>query len=203
MHTFDIIWCDLSDYFVSLRHKEYKMFSILPATLADCPFVARCICMALHHEASDDELPYIAQICARPDVLYSYRHALIGWLDDVPVGLCLAYDGDGYHETRLRTFALFAQNNEAMDLEHAEDETCAGEFYIDSLAVLPPYRRHGYARQLMQAQMARGRQMGLTHQTLLVDPDNPQAQALYAQLGFSYESDCYAFGQTFLKWGVQ
>lgn len=181
--------------------------TIHPATLADATFVARCVCMALHHEPLAEELPGIASICSREDVLYSYRHALIAWVDDEPVGLCLAYDGNNYHAIRLRTFAAFTalhpDEDDDMDLANAEDETEAGEFYIDSLAVLPAYRRRGIARQLMQAQMQRGRNLGLTHQTLLVDPENPNAQGLYRALGFEYESDCYAFGQIYWKWGVR
>lgn len=183
-----------------------QKFSILPATKADAPFVARCVCMALHHEPSAAELPGIAAICSREDVLYSYRHALIAWIGETPVGLCLAYDGQDYHTIRLRTFAAFAalhpDEEDTMDLTNAEDETTAGEFYIDSLAVLPEYRRQGIGRQLMQAQIRRGLSMGLQHQTLLVDPGNPSAQQLYASLGFAYETDCYAFGQMFKKWGI-
>ena len=183
-----------------------KKIEIRPATLNDCLFVARCIGMALHIDLEEERLPGVASICAREDVLYSYRHALIAWEGETLVGLCLAYDGNNYHEIRLRTFALFAalddDEEDDMDLEHAEDETQAGEYYIDSLAVLPEYRRRGIARQLMQAQIERGRQLGFMHFTLLVDPVNPDAQRLYAQLGFRYESDCYAFGQTYWKWGM-
>lgn len=179
---------------------------IKPAKPEDALFVARCVCMALHHEPETEELPGIAEICRREDVLYSYRHAIIAWIDETPVGLCLAYDGNGYHETRLRTFAAFAalhpDEEDDMDLANAEDETCAGEFYIDSLAVIPAYRRHGIGRRLMKAQMERGFSLGLSHQTLLVDPENPEAQRLYESLGFKYESDCYAFGQTYWKWGI-
>ena len=117
------------------------MIEIRPATLEDCLFVARCIGMALHIELPEERLPGVASICAREDVLYSYRHALIAWEDNKPMGLCLAYDGNNYHEIRQRTFALFAalddEPDDDMDLEHAEDETQAGEYYIDSLAVLP------------------------------------------------------------------
>lgn len=179
---------------------------IRPATVHDSEFVARCVCMALHHEPSSMELPGIAAICRREDVLYSYRHALIAWIDDVPVGLCLAYPGEGYHDIRIRTFAAFAalhpNEEDDMDLANAEDETCAGEYYIDSLAVLPEYRRQGIARLLMQAQIQKGIDLELLHQTLLVDPENPNAQQLYASLGFKYESDCYAFGQIYWKWGI-
>ncbi len=183
-----------------------KKIEIRPATLDDCLFVARCIAMALHIELSEERLPRVADICRREDVLYSYRNALIAWDGDTPLGLCLAYDGDNYHEIRLRTFALFAaiddQKDDDMDLEHAEDETQAGEYYIDSLAVLPEFRRLGIGKQLMEAQIEQGRQLGFSHFTLLVDPVNPNAQGLYSQLGFKYESDCYAFGQIYWKWGV-
>lgn len=183
-----------------------KDIEIRPATCADSTFVAQCVCMALHHELSDEERPGVAAICAREDVLYSYRHALIAWVGDVPVGLCLAYDGNGYHDIRVRTFAAFAalhpDDEDDMDLKNAEDETCQGEYYIDSLAVLPEYRRRGFARQLMQAQIALGRQLGLSHITLLVDPENSEAQRLYESLGFKYESDCYAFGQIYWKWAI-
>lgn len=184
-----------------------KNIEIRPATLDDCQFVARCVCMALQHDLPDEEQQGVAAICAREDVLYSYKHALIGWLDDEPVGLCLAYDGDGYHEIRVRTFAAFAalhpDQEDDMDLANAEDETEAGEYYIDSLAVLPAYRRRGYARLLMQAQIAWGQRLGHTRFTLLVDPENPDAQSLYRQLGFEHEGDCYAFGQIYWKWSCR
>jgi DNA-3-methyladenine glycosylase I len=184
-----------------------KKFEIRQATLDDCSFVARCIAMALHIDLQEEWLHGFASICAREDVLYSYRHALIAWEENKPLGLCLAYDGNNYHEIRLKTFALFAalddEPDDDMDLEHAEDETKAGEYYIDSLAVLPEYRRQGIARQLMQAQIEKGRQLGFTHFTLLVDPTNPNAQKLYSQFGFKYESDCYAFGQNYWKWGLK
>lgn len=178
--------------------------TIRPATIDDSQFVAHCVCMALHHEPAPAELPGIAAICSREDVLYSYKNALIAYINEEPVGLCLAYDGAGYHDIRIRTFAAFAalhpDEEDEMDLANAEDETCDGEFYIDSLAVLPQHRRQGIGRQLMLAQMERGRNLGLTRQTLLVDPDNPSAQQLYAALGFCHESECYAFGQIYWKW---
>lgn len=178
------------------------------ATQADAPFIAWGVCCALHTHPSEAFLDYVArEVCSREsDILYSYRNALLALVDGRPVGLCLCYDGEGYHERRLRTFALFEQapsedsesDEPDMDLEHAEDETQAGEYYIDSLAVLPEYRGLGIARQLMQAQIEHGRSLGLPS-TLLVDPDNPPALRLYESLGFRYHSDCYAFGMIYKK----
>lgn len=178
------------------------------ATKADAPFIAWGVCCALHTHPSEKLLQYIAnEVCSREaDILYSYRNALLALVEDRPVGLCLCYDGEGYHERRLRTFALFDQSpvddtesdEPDMDLENAEDETQVGEYYIDSLAVLPEFRGHGIARQLMLKQIEHGRSLGLPS-TLLVDPANPPALRLYESLGFQYHSDCYAFGMIYTK----
>lgn len=172
---------------------------IRQATIDDSLFVAKCVCMALHTSPTEDELKHFAEVCRMEDVLYSYRNAMIAEVDGVPAGLCLAYDGKNYHEIRVRTFAHFPDMAQAMDFAHFEDETHDGEFYIDSLAVLPEFRRRGIAQALMKAQIDRGAQLGLPMSTLLVDPENPNAQQLYYNLGFKYYQDVYAFGQKFWK----
>jgi DNA-3-methyladenine glycosylase I len=70
-----------------------------------------------------------------------------------------------------------------------DDETQAGELYLDSLAVLPAYRRQGIARQLLLATKERAVSMGLPVVGLLVDKGNPIGEALYASLGFRYVND--------------
>lgn len=185
------------------------MIEIRQATREDAPFVALGVVMALHMNPEKENLAHIADICAREDVLYSWSNTLIAFEGNQPVGLCLCYDGRDYHETRVRTFALFAEmpdtgnsEDKDLDLEHMEDETGPGEFYVDSLAVLPKFRRQGIARKLLLAQLQRGKAMGLPQATLLVDPDNPDAQALYRQCGFVHQCEVYAFGQIFWKWSV-
>ena len=168
------------------------------ATPDDAMFVAWGVCCALHREPDESFLPYMAKVCSLENVLYSYKHALIAWMNEEPVGLCLCYDGADYHEMRIRTFAYFPESNEEMDFEHMEDESGPGEYYIDSLAVKPEYRGKGIAKALMKKQIESGIEKGLKC-TLLVDPDNPGAQKLYKSLGFEYSQDCYAFGQTFWK----
>lgn len=176
------------------------------ANINDCEFVARGICMALHRVPDDDMLKGVARICERDDVLYSYKHAVIALEDDVPVGICLCYDGGRYHELRLTTFPLFANmmhddpDHEAMDLENAEDEAVAGEYYVDSLAVMPEFRKRGYGALLMQAQLDKAKRLGFQKATLLVDPENEGAQHMYRKLGFQPDSEVYAFGQIFWKW---
>lgn len=179
------------------------MLQIKNATINDCAFIARGVAMALHLEPSEHDLERIAYICKREDVLYSYRNTMIAWIDDERAGLCLCYDGGRYHTMREVTFPLFAGINVSdndMDLEGADDETCEGEYYIDSVAVMPEFRRRGIAGQLIEAQMTKAKQTGFTKASLLVDPANPNAQTLYRKLGFIHNGEVYAFGQTFWKW---
>ena len=70
-----------------------------------------------------------------------------------------------------------------------DDETQAGELYLDSLAVLPEYRRQKIASRLLRATKDRANNMGLPCVGLLVDKDNPTGEALYASVGFRYMND--------------
>ena len=72
-----------------------------------------------------------------------------------------------------------------------DDETQTGELYIDSLAVLPEYRRQGIARKLLLATKEQANRMGLPRIGLLVDKNNPAGEALYASVGFRYVNDSH------------
>lgn len=61
----------------------------------------------------------------------------------------------------------------------------AGESEILSIAVLPPWRRHGIGGVLLDAAMAAARQSGAIEMFLEVSDKNNGAQALYCCHGFS------------------
>lgn len=176
------------------------------ARIDDCEAVARGICMALHREPDGEMQKCIARICEREDVLYSYKHTIVAFEGDTPVGICLCYDGAKYHEMRKTTFPLFDElmhddaDHQEMDLDNMQDEAVAGEYYMDSLAVWPEWRGRGIGMQLMQAQIEKARKLGFKKATLLVDPENENAKRLYRKLGFVDDSEIYAFGQIYWKW---
>lgn len=60
--------------------------------------------------------------------------------------------------------------------------------YLDSLAVLPEYRRLGIAKKLVMIAKKRADRMRL-RLGLLVDKDNPEGEAFYTHVGFQYEGD--------------
>ena len=66
------------------------------------------------------------------------------------VGVSVSYDGSQLHELRC-AFIEAAKTYIGKDHTGMDDETQAGELYLDSLAVLPAYRRQGIAQRLLIA----------------------------------------------------
>ena len=124
----------------------------------------------------------------REDSQYSYKNTLVAMDGDNIVGISVSYDGGLLHELR-RAFIEAAKEHLGKDHSGMDDETQAGELYLDSLAVLPEYRRQGIARKLLLATKERASRMGLPCVGLLVDKDNPVGEALYASVGFRYVGD--------------
>lgn len=170
-----------------------------PATPDDALFIARGFHMAMLYDDADDEriARFAHTICVREDVLYSWRNTLIAMQGDEPVGMLTAYDGRFYHEWRLRTMELVREHL-GVEFPGMEDEAVPGEYYLDSLAVMPKYRGHGVGRALLQRGIEQGHALGL-QVTLAVDPINHRAQSLYQSLGFRMAGDLFIFGHTYWK----
>jgi len=122
------------------------------------------------------------------DSQYSYRNTLVAMDGDRLVGIAVSYDGGRLHELRL-AFVEAAKACIGKDHSGMDDETQAGELYLDSLAVLPDYRRQGIARRLLKATKEKADRMGLPCVGLLVDKGNPAGEALYVSVGFRYVND--------------
>lgn len=126
----------------------------------------------------------------REDSQYSYKNTLVAIDGDNVVGISVSYDGSKLHELR-RAFLEMAPKYIGKDHSGMDDETQAGELYLDSLAVLPEYRRQGIASRLIRATKERANKMGLPCLGLLVDKGNPDGEALYASIGFQYANDSH------------
>jgi len=130
----------------------------------------------------------MTSLVEREDSQYSYRNTLVAMDDDKVVGIAVSYDGGRLHELR-QAFIQAAKEQIGKDHSGMDDETQAGELYLDSLAVLPEYRRRGIAKRLLRATKGRADQMGLPCVGLLVDKGNPAGEALYTSVGFRYVND--------------
>ena len=136
----------------------------------------------------DDFLKMMTLLVEREDSQYSYKNTLVAMDGEKVVGIAVSYDGGKLHALR-QTFIQAAKHYIGKDHSCMDDETQAGELYLDSLAVLPAYRRQGIAQRLLLATKQKANAIGLPCVGLLVDKGNPAGEALYASAGFRYAND--------------
>lgn len=175
------------------------MIKIRQATIEDALFIARGFHIAmLHDDVTPEQIETFARvICVREDVLYSWCNTLIAESDGKPVGMLTAYDGRNYRAMRACTMSLVKQHL-GIEFPGMEDEAVAGEYYLDSLAVLPECRGMGVGSALLRQGIARGQELGLSV-TLAVDPCNVRAKLLYQSLGFRPCGTLFIFGHDYEK----
>ncbi len=180
--------------------------TIRDAVAVDAPFIARCVWAAIEMLHIEDDVPdekleafsYLVDICLMDDTLYSYRNAVVAEVDGCIVGALVAYDGARYAAMRKTTFDL-VEKNMGVKLEHNVMETGEGEFYLDSLAVLPQFRGLNIGKMLMQNRMELARGLGIGKVSILVDKDKPRLQAYYESLGFALAEEIFVFDSWYNK----
>lgn len=171
--------------------------TIRKALQSDALFIANGVLSALHiDEKSAEHINNLAAISRRTDTLYSYCNSIIAEWDGVPVGLMVAYPGARYREMRNITFPLIRMYV-GDNYSQMEDEALPGEFYLDSLSVLPEYRCRGIARALINEMFCIKQDLGIPLATILVDPDNTTAYSLYKKCGFIHSGSVSVFGTTY------
>lgn len=184
---------------------------IRDARPADAPFLARCIAAGMHfydfeeessgaavHAGLDDIIRRLTECEMRDDLLYSYCRTRVAEADGMAVGSLLSYPGDIYREMRHKTFREIWPDLALMDAT-SEVETDPGEYYLDTLAVLPAYRRKGIGLTLLRDGISRGIGMGYDRIALAADSDCPHLIRLYESAGFFPADHRRAFGVDFLR----
>ena len=170
-----------------------------------------------------DAVKIVGEVCARPDTLYSYTRTRVACVDGKAVGSLTAYSGDDYLPLRDLTWGLlnsfFASNYDDASGEgtandegaesvmpSAEPECRPGEFYLDSMAILPEYRRMTFeyagstdriGHLLMLDGIEEGRRKGFTRISLIVDKIKPRLKSYYSALGFRPDGEILFFGHLY------
>ena len=170
------------------------MQTIIPGQREQAQDIARLIMTAMTDECClnfcgdgydlNDFLKMMTLLVEREDSQYSYRNTLVAVDGARVVGIAVSYDGSRLVELR-RPFLQLAPGQIGQDHSQMDEETQAGELYLDSLAVLPQYRRRGIARRLVLATLEKASRMGLPV-GLLVDKGNPSGAAFYDSMGFRF-----------------
>ncbi len=157
---------------------------IMTAMSPDC-----CRYFAGPSSTLDDFHAVLTALVAADNSQYSFRNTLVATGEGGELlGICVSYDGALLRALR-QPFIDIMREKCGRDLSRMDDETAAGELYIDSLAVEPEQRGKGIATALLKAAIEKAKAMHLPAAGLLVDKGNPRAESLYKKLGFAYEND--------------
>lgn len=181
-----------------------EKITIRNANKADAEFIARGFLTAMWISGEEMEklLPSCKSLAEMDDTLYSWRNASIAQYEGVDAAVLISYDGASYADASAKTFA-YIRDHGGEDFTQMTHEAEAGEWYVDTLAVMPEFRRKGIALRLLHHAIELGRQNpNVQKTTLYVDPDHPWVVDLYASVGFRDEGEAFIFGQTFEKMAI-
>ncbi|MBR5844689.1 MAG: GNAT family N-acetyltransferase [Rikenellaceae bacterium] len=178
---------------------EAHDITIRKAAIGDAELIAVAICMAIGYDHTHPLYPVFLELAARDKAQYSYHNTLIAEVDGVAAGAIVGYDGAQLKELREPIFELLERHLDSPP--KIEDETEAGEFYLDSLGVLPRFRGLGVGRRLLTTMRDKAFAAGHERVGLLVDFDNPRAEQLYTSLGFSRVGEKMSLGHR--MWHLQ
>lgn len=140
----------------------------------------------------DDFHKMMTSLVEMDDSQYSYRSTLVAMAGDDIAGCIVGYDGKDLLRLRQR-FIEAAKTWLGRDFTGMDEETRAGEFYLDSLCVKREYRKQGIATKLIRRVIEEQSSNPTAHSPqpigLLVDHTHPWAERLYRAIGFRYVND--------------
>lgn len=161
--------------------------TIHKATREDAPIIARAVAMAIGEESvveycGENYLYALGEIARTEGTQYSYTNSLVAFVDGEPAGAIVGYDGALLYPLRRKTLSIVEKNNPS--IPYLPDETSQGEFYLDSLGVLPQFRGCGVASALIRSICSVALDAGCGTVGLIVEKERTHVEKLYASLGF-------------------
>jgi ribosomal protein S18 acetylase RimI-like enzyme len=159
------------------------------AIKSDSPFIARYLLLAMEdiiyefigEKSHQKALDFLLHFAQRENNQYSYQNCWVAEEDEVIAAINI-YDGSQLSALR-KPIAEYIQMHHGKDF-NPEDETQAGEFYIDSFGVNPKQQGKGIGSNLLQFLIAEYVVKKQNTIGLLVEENNPSAKKLYLKLGF-------------------
>ena len=170
---------------------------IRDAKIEDVEIVAWTVLTALDMET--DEMKKFIDSCSDESTMYSWKNSIVALVDGVAVGSLIAYDGRRYQQLRHRTWDSLWDDMDKDYLSKVEAEARDGEFYLDSMAIRPEYRGMGIGRMLIEYAIEKGKRLGCTYSSLLVDKNKPKLEAYYQTMGFERFGEMEFFGHDYYR----
>jgi ribosomal protein S18 acetylase RimI-like enzyme len=163
---------------------------IRKATVSDAQPIAQCLLMAMEDlvyefigfRDPEKALDFMFHFTQQKMNQYSFENCWVACNENQVVAAVNVYNGAKLHQLRQPVLDYLTLNYKRNFVP--EDETQEGEYYIDTLGVLPEFRSKGIGSGLLQFLISKyvekqGKTLGL-----LVDCDNPKAKQLYLKLSF-------------------
>ena len=175
---------------------------IRKATPGDAEFVAKylllameeIVCLFIGSKDTVRAAEFMLRFVQQENNQYSYQNCWVAEIDGEVVAAANVYDGARLYELRKPvTEHIGKEFNQHFK---PEEETQAGEYYIDSLGVNTIYRGQGVGSKVLRYLIAE--YVFKQHGTLglLVDAENPDARRLYLKLGFKVVAQKLIFGKS-------
>ncbi|QAY66724.1 GNAT family N-acetyltransferase [Paenibacillus protaetiae] len=155
--------------------------------------IARSLTGAEH---DDEALAALEQLFAEEGNRISYRHVLVDKREGQIAGMLLSYSGDEAAELD-KPLAERAMRRTGAKEYAITQEAAEGDYYLDAIAVDAAYRGQGIASALIAAFENKAALLGYSRATLIVEPDNAKARALYTRLGYKPEGEIVVSGKRF------
>ncbi len=181
---------------------------IRQGTVSDAPVIARLIIEAMTEECCahyygpeytlDDFHAFMTSLVEQDLTQYCYKNTIVAYIDDKTAGIAVSYNGADLHVLR-KDFVEGLYDTFHRDFRgRINDETQAGELYLDSLAVAPEFRCKGIGTLLLETAIRKAQIMKIPYVGLLVDDNNPAALHLYEQTGFHFVNKTF-WGGHYMK----
>ena len=151
--------------------KDRRKCDIRQATLEDSSFIAD----GINKGIDECNLDVLCSLVKKEGTLYHFSNALIAEIEGKVVGCIVSYDGRNYRSMYYQTWPQYKY------LEQAKEK----EFHIDSLYVMPEYRRQKIASHLIDVAIAvRKMKYGIDKTTLIYKPSKIELGVFYRNNGF-------------------
>lgn len=178
--------------------------TIRKAVLTDADPIARHLMLAMEaiiYEFIGQRDPekaraFLLHFVQKENNQYSYQNCFVAEVDHQVIATINIYDGAILEQLRI-PIAQYIKTNFGQDFA-PEDETQAGEYYIDSFAVHPELQGKNIGAQLLQYVINTYVNQHKKTLGLLVDEANPNAKRLYLKLGFETVGEKILVGKRML-----
>lgn len=163
---------------------------IRKAVISDSKYIAPILLLAMEDiiykfickDDYNSALDFLQHFVETENNQYSYQNCYVAEADNEIIGAVNLYDGADLQKLR-NPIIEYVRSNYNPDF-NPEDETQAGEYYIDSLGINPKHQGKGIGSAILQFLIDKYVHKNKETLGLLVEEDNPNAKKLYLKLGF-------------------